>query len=86
MAPDWLQWKSLKKVAVVCHYQTRLTEGAFPGDSNLGSELTVSIIGVKFLHGNYVITWLDVPQTHFFFLAIQLDYISQTPLQFGMTI
>lgn len=86
MAPGWLQGKSLKKVAGVCHYQTTLTEGALPDDRNLGSELTVSTIGLTFLHGNYVRIWLDVPQTHFFFLGIQLDYISQTPLQFGMII
>lgn len=67
------------------HLQTILLMGALPGDKNLGGEPTVSTIGLKFLHGNYVRVWLDVPQTHFFFLGTQLDYISQTPLQFSIT-
>lgn len=54
-------------------------------DRNLGSELTVSTIGLKFLRGNYVRIWIDVPQTHFSFLDVKLDYIAQTPLQFGTT-
>ena len=57
--------------------------GALPADGNLGSEPTVSTIGLKFLYGHYVRIQIDVPPNPFFFLAIYVDYISQTPLQFA---